>query len=82
MWGEGGVAGSQPMSTVYEYIGAQINFGDLTPNLTYVCNINIVYRKVKSENSQDYAQKPQRNFTFMNSASGFEPRVLPSHVPY
>jgi hypothetical protein len=24
----------------------------------------------KSENSQDYAQKPQRNFTFMNSAPG------------
>jgi hypothetical protein len=28
------------------------------------------YRNIKSENSQDYAQKPQRNFTFMNSASG------------
>ncbi len=27
------------------------------------------YRNLKSENSQDYAQKPQRNFTFMNSAS-------------
>jgi hypothetical protein len=26
-------------------------------------------RNLKSENSQDYAQKPQRNFTFMNSAS-------------
>jgi hypothetical protein len=25
---------------------------------------------VCSENSQDYAQKPQRNYTFMNSASG------------
>jgi hypothetical protein len=24
------------------------------------------YRNLKSENSQDYAQKPQRNFTFMN----------------
>jgi hypothetical protein len=30
--GEGGVAGSQPMSTA---VGAQINFGDLTPYLTY-----------------------------------------------
>jgi hypothetical protein len=32
-WGRGerGVAGSQPMSTE----GAQINFGDLTPHLTY-----------------------------------------------
>ncbi len=27
------------------------------------------YRNQKSENSQDYAQKPQRNCTFMNSAS-------------
>ncbi len=31
------------------------------------------YRNLKSENSQDYAQKPQRNFTFMNSASGTIP---------
>ncbi len=28
------------------------------------------YRKLKSENSQDYDQKSQRNCTFMNSASG------------
>jgi hypothetical protein len=28
------------------------------------------YRNLKSENSQDYAQKPQRNCMFMNSASG------------
>ncbi len=27
------------------------------------------YRNLKSENSQGYAQKPQRNCTFMNSAS-------------
>jgi hypothetical protein len=27
------------------------------------------YRSLKSENCQDYAQKPQQNFTFMNSAS-------------
>ncbi len=26
------------------------------------------YRNLKSENTQDYAQKPQRNWTFMNSA--------------
>ncbi len=26
------------------------------------------YRNLKSENSQDYAQKPERNCTFMNSA--------------
>ncbi len=28
------------------------------------------YRNLKSENSQDYAQKPQRDCTFKNSASG------------
>ncbi len=27
------------------------------------------YRNIKSQNSQDYTQKPQRNCTFMNSAS-------------
>jgi hypothetical protein len=27
------------------------------------------YRNLKSENSQDYAQKPQQNYVFMNSAS-------------
>ncbi len=38
------------------------------PWATVVWN-NIVYRNIKSENYQDYAQKPQRNCTFMNSAS-------------
>jgi hypothetical protein len=28
------------------------------------------YRNLMSENSQDHAQKPQRNCTLMNSASG------------
>jgi hypothetical protein len=28
------------------------------------------YGNLKSENSQDYAEKPERNFMFMNSASG------------
>jgi hypothetical protein len=28
-----------------------------------------LYRNLKSDNSQDYAQKPQRNYTFMNPAS-------------
>jgi hypothetical protein len=37
--------------------------------LKLVCNVNIVYGNLNSENSQDYAQKPQRNCTFMNSAS-------------
>jgi hypothetical protein len=38
--------------------------------LKLVCNVNIVHGNLKSENSQDYAQKPQRNCTFMSSASG------------
>ncbi len=38
--------------------------------LKLVCNVNIVYGNLKSENSQYSAQKPQRNCTFMNSASG------------
>ncbi len=29
-----------------------------------------IYVKLKSEYSQDYAQKPQRNCTFMNLAAG------------
>ncbi len=33
------------------------------------CKYCTVYGNIKSENSQDYAQKPQRNFTFMNSTS-------------
>jgi hypothetical protein len=37
--------------------------------LKLVCNVKTVYRNFKSEKSQDYAQKPQRNCTFMNSAS-------------
>ncbi len=42
-WGGGGwrVAGSQPMSTAVHitWHGAQINFGDLTPYLTYMCTV-------------------------------------------
>jgi hypothetical protein len=37
--------------------------------LKLVCNANIVHY-LKSEYSQDFAQKPQRNCTLMNSASG------------
>ncbi len=39
-------------------------------DLKLVCNVNIVYGNLKSENSQDYAQKPYQNCTFMNLASG------------
>jgi hypothetical protein len=34
------------------------------------------YRNLMSENFQDYAQKPQRNCTFMNSASVFHENRL------
>ncbi len=37
--------------------------------LKLVCNLNIAYGNLKSENSQDYAQQPRRNCMFMNSAS-------------
>jgi hypothetical protein len=48
--------------------------------LKLVCKVNIVYGNLnKSENSQDYAQKPQRNCTFMNSASVQLPAVSPIH---
>ncbi len=36
-----------------------------------VCNDNIVCGNLETENSQDYAQKPQRNCMFVNLASGF-----------
>jgi hypothetical protein len=38
--------------------------------LPYGYGLRNPYRNLKSENSPDYAQKPQRNCTFMNSASG------------
>jgi hypothetical protein len=38
-------------------------------DLKLVCNANIIYENLESENSQDYAQKPP-NCKFMNSASG------------
>jgi hypothetical protein len=34
--------------------------------LKLVCYVNIVYGNIKSESSQDFAQKPQRNSMFMN----------------
>ncbi len=39
--------------------------------LQLVLNVNNVYGDLKSKNSQDYVQKPQRNCTFMNSVSAF-----------
>ncbi len=45
--------------------------------LKLVCNVNVVHGNLKSENSQDYAQKPQQNCTFMNSASALRSRKSP-----
>jgi hypothetical protein len=42
-------------------------------DLKLVFNVNIVYGNFKSENSQDYAPKPLRNCTFVNSASELLP---------
>jgi hypothetical protein len=38
--------------------------------LKLVCNVNIIYGNFKAGYSQDYAQKPQQNCMFMNSAAG------------
>ena len=43
--------------------------GTKVSGLKLVCNGNIVYGNLKSENSQDYLQNSQRNCSFMNSTS-------------
>ncbi len=49
--------------------------------LKLVCNVNVVYnRKLNSENSQDYAQKPQRNCASMNSAFGTAEKNKPLEI--
>ncbi len=45
--------------------------------LKLVCNVNIVKGHLKSENSQDYDQKPQRNCPFIKSASFLIGKRLP-----
>ncbi len=44
-------------------------------SLKLICNIKNVYGNNKSENSQYYAQKSQRNCSFMNSASAVSIKV-------
>ncbi len=60
-----GFFGTHSQSPLYQQI--------LLPKsgLKPVCNVNIVYGNLKSENSQDYVQKPQRSCAFMNSTSGY-----------
>jgi hypothetical protein len=48
----------------------------LEQSLKLVCNLNIVYGNLKTENFQDNSQKPQRNCTLMNSVSGLRIRIL------
>ncbi len=50
--------------------------------LKLVFNVNIVYEFYKCENSQDCAQKPPRNCTVMDSASGLDRQGVKIVVPY
>ncbi len=68
-------------STCLCCIGAETEFLDVIgtrppppckSGLKLVCNVNIVYGNLKSENSQAYAQKPQWNCMFINSTSEAE----------
>ncbi len=42
---------------------------DIKPPYPLPYGLRNLHRNLKSENSQDYAQKPERNCTFMNSAT-------------
>jgi hypothetical protein len=62
---------------IHLYCGVQLylrfNFFKLTQPLTYPPSLWVkksIHLNLKSENFEDYAQKPLRNFRFMNSASG------------
>ncbi len=60
-----------PICTLWS--SQQIGFTTLSKNgIKLVCNLNIVYGNLKSENSQDYAQKQQRNCPFMHWALGID----------
>ncbi len=51
--------------------------------LKLVCNVNNEYGNLKSENSQDYAQKRQHNCMFINLPSGKgRSRIRPSGVEF
>jgi hypothetical protein len=62
----GGLVISSFSSCSYELMTFRSARGDTPPplqsGLKLVCNVNIVHGNLKSENSRDYAQKPQRNF--------------------
>jgi hypothetical protein len=69
------VIGTKVLGVFFLDIHSHLHLRILLPpmsksGLKLVCNINIVHGNLKSANSQDYAQKPQQNCTFINSASG------------
>ncbi len=45
---------------------------DRKPPHPFLYGLRNPYGNLKSENSPDYARKPQRNCTFMNTASGVQ----------
>jgi hypothetical protein len=49
--------------------------------LKLVCSVNIVYKNLNPENSQDYAKKSQQNCVFMNLASGLYQKPNEVHIP-
>ncbi len=56
-------------ASIYRTIGYRTQKKTIGCPPLLVCNVNILYWNLKSQNSQDYAQKPQRNCMFMNLAS-------------
>jgi hypothetical protein len=51
--------------------------------LKLICNVQTVNANLKSENSQEFSKKPQRNCTFMNSASvKHAPKWTPPSLSY
>jgi hypothetical protein len=44
--------------------------------LKLVCTVNVVNGNLKPENSEDYAQKPQRNCMFINASSGWRKDLI------
>ncbi len=65
LWG-GQICETAPEAEFLDVIGTKVLSKS---GLKLVCNVKVVYGNHKSENFQDYTQKPQRNCTFMNSAS-------------
>ncbi len=70
------VIGTKVLGIFLLAIHSHLNYGFYSPLplgksvLKLVSNVNIVYGNLNPENSQEYAQKPQRHCTFMNSTSG------------